>query len=86
MTEKGHQLDGQALVTVAQRADEASAAVLVSILDESGIRAIATGGFTSGFRAEAPGMISIKTLESDAERAIAILSELKVQWPEELQD
>jgi hypothetical protein len=76
--------DNEKLVTVARRPGEAGADVLVSVLADAGIRAVATGGFTSGFQAEAPGWVSVQTLESDAERAREILAEVKeehVEWP-----
>lgn len=69
-------LDGR-LVTVAERPDEMSASILVAILQDAGIKAIATGGFTAGFRAEAPGMVTVKTFERDAEAAAQVLSEVK---------
>lgn len=76
--------DDENLVTVARRPSEAGATVLVSVLADAGIRAVATGGFTSGFKAEAPGWVTVQTLESDAERARRILAEAKfdpVEWP-----
>ena len=81
--------DNENLVMVARRPSEAGAAVLVSVLGDAGIRAVATGGFTSGFKAEAPGWISVQTLESDADRARQILAELKaepVEWPGDVID
>ena len=77
--------DDEKLVTVATRPTEAGAAVLVAVLADEGIRAVATGGFTSGFKAEAPGWVSVQTLESDAEKAREIIAELKTdpaQWPD----
>lgn len=74
-------LDDESLVTIAERPDEVSAAMLVNVLADEGIRAVCVGGFTAGFRAEAPGYVAVKTLEADAERARQILSELK-QEPE----
>ena len=70
-------LNDEKLVTVAQRGSEVAASILVSVLQDEGIRAIATGGFTAGFRAEAPGMVRVQTLESDAERAKQIIAELR---------
>ena len=67
-------LDQANLVTVAKRQCEASASVLVSVLQDEGIRAIATGGYTAGFRAEAPGVVRVLTFEADAERAREIIS------------
>ncbi|MCM2370906.1 putative signal transducing protein [Aporhodopirellula aestuarii] len=70
-------LDEANLVTVAERANELTAGVLVNVLADEGIRAIAVGGFTAGFRAEAPGLVQIKVFEKDAERATKILNEIK---------
>ena len=65
------------LVTVAQRPTEVAASILVSVLRDEGIKAVATGGFTAGFRAEAPGMVSVQTFEADAQRAKQIIAELR---------
>lgn len=70
-------LDNVKLVEVASRPTEAEATMLVTVLADEGIRAVATGGFTAGFRAEAPGWVSVQTLESDATRAKEIIAELK---------
>ena len=79
MTQKSHDMDDAKLETVAERSMESAALILVSVLKDAGIRAIATGGFTAGFRAEAPGMVKVQTFEADAERArqvIAVIREL----------
>lgn len=65
------------LETVAERSGEAAASMLVNVLADAGIRAIAVGGFTAGFRAEAPGWVQVKTFEHDAVRAREIIAELK---------
>ena len=70
------------LVTVASCATEINATIFVSALADAGIRAVAMGGWTSSFRAEAPGDVLVQTLECDAERAKEILSELKPSPPE----
>ena len=70
-------LDQANLVTVAHRQCEASASVLVSVLRDEGIRAVATGGYTAGFRAEAPGVVRVLTFESDAEQAKRIVNEIE---------
>ena len=70
-------LNKERLITVAERNSEVAASILVSVLQDAGIRAVATGGFTSGFRAEAPGVVRIQTLEDDAERATQIISEIE---------
>jgi len=79
-------LDHAKLVEVAKRPTESEALILVAVLADEQIKAVATGGFTAGFVAEAPGWVSVKTLERDAVRAREIIGELKqhpVQWPEE---
>ena len=72
-----HNLDDAELVTVAECDLESTAAIYVSILKDAGIKAVATGGFTAGFRAEAPGLVHVRTLDCDAERAKKILAEVE---------
>ena len=79
MSNEQPNLDDAKLVTVAKRSSEVAASILVSVLQDEGIKAIATGGFTAGFRAEAPGLVRVQTFESDAERARQIISELESQ-------
>jgi len=79
------ELDHANLVTVARRQCEASASVLVSVLQDEGIRAIATGGYTAGFRAEAPGVIRVLTFEADADRAREIIHEIEAEIRESQQ-
>ncbi|MEL6108622.1 MAG: DUF2007 domain-containing protein [Planctomycetota bacterium] len=77
MNQDPERLDGHKLVTIAERTSESAASILVAVLQDEGIQAVATGGFTAGFRAEAPGVVRVQTLERDAERAVAILAELE---------
>ncbi|QDV61692.1 putative signal transducing protein [Crateriforma conspicua] len=70
-------LNQERLVTVAERSTEVAANILVSVLAENGIRAIATGGFTAGFRAEAPGWVQVKTLEDQADQARELIAEIE---------
>lgn len=78
----GENLDNAKLVTVAERPSEGAASVLVAVLQDAGIRATAIGGFTAGFRAEAPGWVRVQTLECDADRAREILSGVNMELPE----
>ncbi|WP_430451718.1 hypothetical protein [Rhodopirellula europaea] len=71
--------DDATLVTVAERPTEPAATVLVSILADAGIRAVAVGGFTAGFVAEAPGWVQVKTFERDAEKAREIIAQIKAE-------
>ena len=79
MSNKTESLDNRKLVTVAQRPTEQQAAILVAVLADEDIRAVATGGYTAGFQAEAPGWVSVQTFEADAERAKQIIAELKAE-------
>jgi NADPH:quinone reductase-like Zn-dependent oxidoreductase len=56
---------------------EERAAVLLTALADRGIEAHMVGGFTSGFRAEAPGGVDVVVRQADLERALAILNELQ---------
>ncbi|MGI9468273.1 MAG: putative signal transducing protein [Rubripirellula sp.] len=77
MRNESHEMDDAKLVTVAERDMESTALILVSVLKDAGIRAIATGGFTAGFQAEAPGVVKVQTFEVDAERARQVISEIR---------
>ena len=77
MKNESHEMDDARLVTVAERDLESAALILVTVLKDAGIRAIATGGFTAGFRAEAPGVVKVQTFEVDAERARQVISEIR---------
>ncbi len=77
MTEPSPSLDHQSLVTVASRPDEPSAQMLVAVLQDAGIRAIAVGGFTAGFRAEAPGWVRVQVMQPDAAEATRVIGELR---------
>ncbi len=52
------------------------AGIVVATLEENGIRAIATGATTAGFRAEAPGWVQVLVAEDDLPRAEALLEEI----------
>ena len=62
--------------------DEFEAAQIVHILAEHGIRATQTGGYTSGFRAEAPGQVSVIVRQADVVRAEKTLAEKPSERPE----
>ncbi|MEE9403832.1 MAG: hypothetical protein V3V20_02975 [Algisphaera sp.] len=76
-------IDHTRLITLAERPDEAGAAMLVHVLADANIRAVAVGGLTSGLRAEAPGWVQVKVLEHDAKNALNVLRELKRIEPED---
>ena len=79
--------DPNDLVTLKRVYCETEAAVIVNALAEVGIRAIATGGFTSGFKAEAPGVVAVQVLRSDLAKAHELLrertEEFADEWPED---
>ena len=63
------------------------AAAIVNALAERGIQATVTGSYTSGFRAEAPGWVSVVVRRVDLDLAKQALAELKpgasdVDWSE----
>ena len=63
------------------------AAVIVNALADRGIQATVTGSYTSGFRAEAPGWVSIVVRRMDLDSAKQALAELQpgsndADWPE----
>jgi hypothetical protein len=51
------------------------AGIVVAALEENGIRAIATGAATAGFRAEAPGWVHVLVADEDLPRAVTLLDE-----------
>jgi len=56
---------------------EAEAAGIVTALAAHGIQATATGGFTAGFRAEAPGYVNVLVRHEDLSAAKQVLADLK---------
>ena len=56
--------------------DNYQASVLVSRLEEHDIKALAVGGFVSGFQAESPGYVDVVVVQSDFERAKSLYD----QW------
>jgi hypothetical protein len=69
--------DSDKLKTLTIVTNEWQAAAIVSALEAEGIRAHSVGGFTAGWKAEAPGGVSVLVVESDLARAKEILQELK---------
>jgi len=57
--------------------NELEAAAIVDALAEHGIRARAVGGYTSGFRAEAPGDVKVVVGRADRARAEEMLAEIR---------
>jgi hypothetical protein len=63
------------LVRVESMSTEWEANLIVHRLESEGLRARAVGGFTAGFRAEAPGSVGILVDSHDASAARSIISE-----------
>ncbi len=66
-------------VILTTRRTETQAALIVAALKDRGVEAQATGGFTSSFRAEAPGDVRILVRQSDLEKARAALREIEAK-------
>jgi len=67
--------------------NESQAAMIVSALKQQGIEAVAEGGLTAGFRAEAVGEVRIMVWEKDMARAHQALDEYReavrdIDWDE----
>ena len=58
------------------------AAAIVGALAARGIEAATTGGYTAGFRAEAPGQVHVIVKREDLERARQALAEIEREQPE----
>jgi len=56
---------------------EVEAAAIVTALAEYGIEAHAVGGYTAGFRAEAPGDVKVSVKHADLDRARQALAEIR---------
>lgn len=77
--------DPNAPVLLASARNEVEAAAICSALAAYGIQASATGGYTSGFKAEAPGEVKVMVKHGDLERAAQALKEIrqeqgKIDW------
>ena len=66
-----------ALLVLVSVANEMQAALIVNTLEDHGIRATATGDFTSGFRAEAPGDVRVLVKRSDLSEAREVLQSVR---------
>jgi hypothetical protein len=63
------------LITVASVPSEMEGHLLANILNESGIPATVTGGFTAQFRAEAPGSVRVLVRQERAAAAKSVLAQ-----------
>lgn len=58
-------------------ADEFEAGAIITALGELGIHAMAVGGYTAGFIAEAPGDVSVLVSQQELKAAQAALQEIQ---------
>ena len=69
--------ESSTLEVLARVPTEAEASLIVQTLADRGISAKAIGGFTSGFKAEAPGDVSVLVRRGDLRRAESILAAVR---------
>jgi predicted RNA binding protein YcfA (HicA-like mRNA interferase family) len=79
--------DSKDLLILVSVPHEVEAAAIVAAMDQDGIQAVAAGGSTSGFKAEAPGEVQVLVKRSDAHRAQQTLQEIRsrecsIDWSE----
>ena len=67
--------DRDALATLATVSNEVEAQLLVNLLEEHGIVSTAIGGFTSDFRAEAPGAVRVVVKQDNLAAAESVLAD-----------
>jgi len=67
--------DHDTLATLATVSTEVEGQLIVNLLQDHGIAAVATGGFTSQFRAEAPGAVRILVKQESLSAARMVLAE-----------
>jgi hypothetical protein len=65
------------LEVLSRVANDVEASLIVQRLADYGITASAVGGFTSGFRAEAPGDVAILVKQDDLARAKSVLASIR---------
>jgi len=71
--------DADALSILTSCAHEFQASLVVSALEQAGIRAVLTGVLTAGFRAEAPGRVQVLVHAVDLPAARQVLADLATQ-------
>jgi hypothetical protein len=69
--------DPSELVVLVSVPNEIEAAAVAAALEQNGIQTIIAGGYTSGFKAEAPGDVNVLVKQSDADRAKQALREIR---------
>ena len=62
--------------------DDVQASLIVDLLEDHGIKATAVGGYTAGFKAEAPGLVDVLVMNDDLEQARVVLRRFEEKQPE----
>ncbi len=76
MTNDPNHNDPNHLAVLTRVRTDIEAASIVAALEGRGIKATATGGYTAGFRAEAPGEVSVIVRDEDLSRAKQVLAQI----------
>lgn len=81
-SENENAADSVKLVTLTKVNDEIHGNLILTALEANGVKATLTGVFSAGFRAEAPGYVSVVVKQRDFEKAKEILKELEepIDW------
>lgn len=66
-------------VALGSFANELEAAAAVTALEALGVDAYVTGGYTAGYRAEAPGNVQVVVRGRDLERAREALADIRTK-------
>lgn len=77
--------DDVSLVKLTSAATEWEAAMVVNRLQSAGIAASATGGFTAGFRAEAPGSVHVLVDSRDRAEALEVVQAIEQDHKDRVQ-
>jgi hypothetical protein len=56
---------------------EVEASMITGALEDHGVTAVATGGYTSGFKAEAPGAVKVFVKRADIETARRAMEQIR---------
>jgi hypothetical protein len=67
------------LAVAASVTNEADAAMMVAALADHGIEAVSPGGYTAGFRAEAPGDVKVVVKQAELQRAREVLAKVQAE-------
>ncbi len=71
--------DPHSPVEVTKVPTDIAAASIITLLEQQGVKATATGSYTSGMRAGAPGWVGVVVRREDKARAEAILKSIDEQ-------